>query len=1036
MMTCRNLSRNLGLWIWAGALILTSHVHASTFWSFQKPVQPETPKVKNTKWAKTDIDKFILAQLEAKKLKPAAPADKRTLIRRAAFDLTGLPPTPQEVENFLKDKSPNAFARVVDRLLASPQYGERWGRHWLDVVRYADSLDARSLGSEGDIGLAWRYRDWVVNSFNRDLPYDQFIQQQIAGDLLPGDYDTNRIVATGMYAIGNWGNGDADKDKILTDIADDAVDVTSRGFLGITMACARCHDHKFDPITTADYYSMAGFFFSSHILAKLTPKGAGENIIRIPLASTAELARRSEREAKMTNLTAQIEKVTDGEIVAMAKTLLPETARYLMAAAEFKNRPAMMAGIGPVEFAGRLNGGEASEEAAQVNSNVAGTSHAAADRNVRTPVTGALLKSWSDYLGFGDAKLMNHLAKDLLGKRGLHALRNGKDADTPSVVANTTAEEISFLSIRLPGKNLALHPSPTAGVAAEWRSPVSGKVRIKGRVADADPNCGDGIAWTIDLRHAGVIKGLASGEIPNGGAQDFKEGKNAERLAEIVVEDGDMLQVVILPKAEYSCDTTVVEFEITELDGAKRTWNLSKDVLPLIENKVAPFADSFGNPSVWYFYDLADQPTTIAGATNSPLAQWMQLVARKAPATETESVAAQIQALLLKEVPTNSPLRQLSDDLKNPRSKFWSYMRSDENNFSATTREKLTGLNDELATLKKNEPPPLLMAHAMVDGGTPESPHAGMHDVKIHIRGKYDRLGDIAPRGFPKVITAANPVIATNTSGRLELAKWIASPENPLTARVMVNRIWQHHFGEGIVRTPNNFGKLGLPPTHPELLDYLACEFVKSGWSIKALHRAIMLSAVYQQSSSPDPATLKADPDNLMFGHFNRQRLEAEALRDSLLAAAGKLDLTISGPSTNSLNSNRRTLYLTTIRSDRANYQALFDVADSTAIVEKRLNSTVSPQALFMLNNPFVLAQCKSLAERAQKEGPKETGKKVDWLYRLLYARPATSEEIKIALKVLSKAANGRWGEATDEPGLWQQYCQVLLCANEFIYVD
>ena len=226
-------------------------------WAFHTPADPAVATVKNKHWAKSPIDHFILAKLEEKNLSPAPPADKRMLIRRATFDLIGLPPTPEEVENFRTDKSPEAFAKVVDRLLASPHYGERWGRHWLDVVRYADSTDARGVGSEGDIAEAYRYRDWVVNAFNQDLPYDQFIREQIAGDLLqpkePDQIDTNGIIATGMYAIGNWGNGDADKDKILTDIADDQVDVTGRAFLGLTLACARCHDHKFDPIPTADY---------------------------------------------------------------------------------------------------------------------------------------------------------------------------------------------------------------------------------------------------------------------------------------------------------------------------------------------------------------------------------------------------------------------------------------------------------------------------------------------------------------------------------------------------------------------------------------------------------------------------------------------------------------------------------------------------------------------------------------------------------------------------------------------------------------
>jgi hypothetical protein len=264
------------------------------------------------------------------------------------------------------------------------------------------------------------------------------------------------------------------------------------------------------------------------------------------------------------------------------------------------------------------------------------------------------------------------------------------------------------------------------------------------------------------------------------------------------------------------------------------------------------------------------------------------------------------------------------------------------------------------------------------------------------------------------------------------LADWIASADNPLTARVMANRIWQHHFGEGIVRTPNNYGKLGTPPTHSELLDYLAHRFVESGWSIKAMHRAIMLSATYQQSSVPLPATLKADPDNLLFGRMNRRRLESEALRDSMLDVGGKLDLTMGGPSIRDLNTLRRTLYVMTIRSDRATYQFLFDAADPNTIVEKRIDSTVAPQALFLMNHPFTMAQTKALVERLGKEAPADDAGRVQWLYELLYGRPAAKEEIKIGLKALVQARAG----AKDKELAWEEYCQVLLCANEFIYVD
>jgi hypothetical protein len=318
---------------------------------------------------------------------------------------------------------------------------------------------------------------------------------------------------------------------------------------------------------------------------------------------------------------------------------------------------------------------------------------------------------------------------------------------------------------------------------------------------------------------------------------------------------------------------------------------------------------------------------------------------------------------------------------------------------------------------------PVPVAQAMQEGGTPNSLFPAIQDVPIHIRGRYDKLGEVVPRHFPVVIAGASQSPIAQGSGRKELAEWIASPAHPLTARVMVNRIWQHHFGEGLVRTPSNFGKLGTPPTHPELLDQLAVEFVRSGWSIKAMHRAMMLSATYRQSSKPSDETIKADPDNLLLGRMNRRKLEAEALRDSLLAVAGKLDTSAGGVAINDLNTPRRTLYVMTIRSIRNDYRSLFDAADASAMVEKRNDSTVAPQALFLMNHPFALAQAKLLSDRVVAEGGADDVAKINWLYRTLYARPPSAKELEIGK---SLAANAQW----------EAYSQVLLCANEFMYVD
>jgi hypothetical protein len=1008
------------------------------FWAFQPVKRSTLPVVKNAAWVKNPIDTFLLARLEAKGLKPAPPADRRTLIRRATFDLTGLPPTPEEVQSFLVDRSPDAYAKLVDRLLSSPRYGERWGRHWLDVVRYADSADSRGLGTEGDFSEAWRYRDWVVDAFNRDLPYDRFVINQIAGDLLPpdaapqsmrtqpagasqsastklaglepvsapGSLNIPGTIATGMLALGNWGNGDADKDKILTDIADDQVDVVSRGFMGLTVACARCHDHKFDPIATKDYYGLAGIFFSSHILPKLTPKGAGETFLRIPLETKADADRRAQYLTHTTELEARIKAEATAQYATYVRSMLPQTPRYLVAAWNYAHRPAGQAVRTLADFA-----------------------QAQGLREIP-------LRNWLDYLGLNaDYRLMTTPIRDALNTPGIYVWRGVPDC--PNLTVNTTAQAHMLLTFTLPPKSVSVHPGPTDGVAVEWVSPIAGTVQVTGKATDADPACGNGIAWAVAHRQGTGTVELASGSFPNGGKQGFAEGKTPQNLNAIPVKRGDRLQLLVLPNGDYSCDTTTVEFVITQKDGAKENshvWNLTADLIdePLRAN---PRADRYGNAGVWRLADMAGsrRPT---GAPSPAVAAWNAALTPAADPAAVEK-AAQEFANAFKIVEASSPFVPASE--------------AEESLLPAEGRAVLSGLRADLAMLRKNPPPPIAFANGAQEGGVPESPHAGVHDVKVHLRGRYDRLGDLVPRHFPTILTGEALPPKLQGSGRLELAQWIASPSHPLTGRVLVNRVWQHHFGEGIVRTPSNFGFLGERPTHPELLDWLASVFVAPvkadspyacGWSLKRLHRLMMLSSAYRQSSDPLPSTLKTDPDNRLFGRMSRHRLEAEALRDNVLAVSGNLDTTLGGVATRDFNSGRRTLYLMTVRSDRSGFGPLFDAADSGVSVERRTVSTVAPQALFLLNSPFLLTQTRLLAQRLSKAEPQNGSARIRSLYQLLYSRAATAQEVEIGLAFLARAAQEKPKpdtlKSTTEGELrpWEEYCQLLLCANEFLYID
>ena len=951
------------------------------FWAFEPVKVRPAPQVQDVGWPRSDVDRYILAALEAKGLKPAKAAGKRTLLRRATYDLTGLPPTPVEMDDFLKDDSPLAFAKVVDRLLASPAYGERWGRHWLDLVRYTDSFDARlKAGDEMDCGDAWRYRDWVIDAFNRDMPYDQFVRDQIAGDLLPGKDGFNRsgIIATSFLALGNWGGGDADKDKLLTDIVDDQVDVTSRTFLGLTVACARCHDHKFDPISQADYYALGGIFFSTHILPNVGPKTNGPPMLRIPLVPPSELAKRAERQQRLAELEKQLKANRDKAHLEYAKSQLPETAKYLTAAWEYRQALAHSPALSLDRFATGKN------------------LHAYA------------LRQWIDYLSGGDYKLMTKPVRDVGGKPGLFGWRG--EPDCPNVLANSTDQEVALQTFKLPAKSVSVHPGPNNGVAVGWRSPVKGTVSITGGVTDADPACGDGIAWAVDLRKASGRRELASGDFPNGGAQKFDQSKNAAALAAVEVEPGDRVDLVVLPKANHSCDTTTVDLTITLADGSK-AWNLAGDVAGdlLQDGKGNPHSDRFGNAAVWHFWDMGDSKRGQNASGDGALGAWERVAAG------TDRAAVEHAALEYQKAFT----------LSDARSPFWIKTDDDEKVLPAEARAAIARLEGEIDTLKKAPTPPVEYANGAEEGGVPGSPHAGVHDVRIHFRGRYDHLGDLVPRRFPEILAGANQKPITSGSGRLQLADWLTRGDNPLTARVMVNRIWQQHFGEGIVSTPSNFGKLGTRPSNLELLDYLADRLVQSGWSIKEMHRLIMLSATYQQSC--DNERSNGDPENRLLYHMNRRRLEAEGVRDSLLAAAGRLDRTMGGPSIRDFNVPRRTVYLTTNRSDRSGFRPLFDAADSTAPVDKRTVSTVAPQALFLMNDPFIVEQTKALAKRLT-DGDKDDRTRIQRAYSLLYGRPAMDDEVKIGIEFVNR------GGGVEKA--WQEYCQVLLCANEFIYVD
>ena len=656
------------------------------WWAYQRVVKPELPKVRDAAWVQSPLDSFVLAKLESKGLKPAPPADRRTLIRRATYDLIGLPPTPDEIVAFVNDQTPNAFARVVDRLLASPHYGERWGRHWLDVARYADS---NGLDENVAFGNAWRYRDYVVRAFNDDLPYDQFIVEQLAGDLLQSKdvaMRQRRLIATGFLSLGPKVIAEVDEKKMEMDIVDEQIDTMGRALMGLTLGCARCHDHKFDPISIADYYGLAGIFRST--------------------------------------------------------------------------------------------------------------------------------------------KTMDHFKK-----------------------------------------------------VARWH------------------------------------------EHPLSSAND--------------------------PAIKASHEN-----EITK-------------------QKVA------------------------------------------------------IEALIPK----------ATDD---------------------AAKAKLKRLRSDLAKLEKAGPE-IPMAMGVAD--------AAVIDTPIHPRGNHLKLGKVVPRHVPVFLANEHtPTFDAKTSGRLELARWLTLPDHPLTSRVMVNRIWRWHFGDGIVRSTDNFGTLGELPSDQPLLDWLASQFVlpsppgravggEGAWSIKAMHRVIMLSSTYQMSANADAKSREADPENRLRGRANVRRLEAEAIRDAILSVGGVLDKSQGGSmlhvknreyffdhtskDTTNYDSRRRSLYLPVVRNNLYDVFQLFDYPDPAIPSGDRATTTVAPQSLFLMNSDWTMKICDTLAETLLKE----TGdtERVRRLYVKAYGREASTAEIAKAIALVSeidRAMQKRESNANRRRVLaWSSLCQVVMSANEFVYV-
>ncbi|QDT17769.1 DUF1553 domain-containing protein [Alienimonas californiensis] len=804
-----------------GTLDAPAEVPAATVeadgWAYQTPVAEPIPAVQDEAWPHTPVDRFLLAKAEAAGLAPAADAAPEVAFRRLHFDLSGLPPSPERLAAFVEDPSERNWAAAVDRLLASPRFGQTWGRHWLDVARYADTNGSDFNATWPD---AWRYRDYVIDSFNEDRPYDRFLTEQIAGDLLPAETDeqrTRQTVATGFLALGTKMLSERDKVKLTMDVADDQLDTVGRAALGLTLGCARCHDHKFDPIPTRDYYALAGIFASTKTLDGEIQQYVSD-FVRVPLPEDpAATEAREAHEALVTEAEAAVKE----------------------AKAALKGLDLFPAGAVVVDDEAATTVGEWRQST--YSKPFHGRGYLVAEGDGATATFAAELPA----AGLWEARL-------------LYAASAGRASNVLVHFQSPNGESETIVDQRTPGAA----PGPSA-LVGEFDAPTKG------------------------AQVAVVVK--------NEGADGF------------VLADA----VVFVPVgSEAGADPAAVE-------------------------------------------------------------------AAQAAVEQAES---------------------------------------------------------RLKDLKENAPPSAPTAF-----GVTELPEDEIGDTAIRIRGEARQEGDVVPRGFLSAC-GGGPAEIKAGSGRLELARWITQSEHPLTARVFVNRVWAHLFGRGIVATPDNFGALGAPPTHPELLDRLAVEFVEDGWRIKPLVRRLVMSRTYRLSSvHPDAAA--ADPNNELFARANRRRLTAEALRDTTLHLAGLLEEAPPNDSPVAGQPNIakaipvddlmvRSIYLPLVRNELPDGLAVFDFPDTEMVVGDRPTTNGPAQSLFLLNAPQVRKRAAATADRFLI-GSGTIEERLRALYGAALSREVTAEELPRLIAYLEAAA-----DRDGEQAAWSDLVHVLFCSAEFRFLD
>ncbi|QDV49726.1 DUF1553 domain-containing protein [Gimesia fumaroli] len=961
------------------------------FWAFQPPQKPSLPQVKQSEWVQNPIDTFVLSRLEQKGYAPALPAEKQDLIRRATFDLIGLSPTRKEVDDFVKDDSPDAFARVIDRLLESPRYGERWGRHWLDVARYADS---NGLDENLSYANAFRFRDYVIAAFNQDKPFDQFVQEQLAGDILAeqvnDDSRIEKITATGFLSIGAKMLAEDDQTKMQMDIIDEQLDTVGRTFMGLTLGCARCHSHKFDPIPIEDYYSLAGIFKSTKTMENFKVVARWQERT---LASPEEIQKLEQHKKQIADLDSQIQTVLNQADEQFLREERKRVSDYLLAAEIKKHADELMKGTKPI---GETLQADSSDSILIVEA-----------ENYQT---GNVKKSLTGY-GEGIGVIYNNGMLPNIAEYEIELPKAGRYQFEIRYAAASARPVQLLINDQLVKNNAA------GDVTGSWY-PKSQEWKVEGLYQFTQGKNIIRLESKIPFPHIDKLLIAAPRELSD---------KERNFIADVAAPESKLIGSLTAQWSDY------LRKNLNEKTSPLFVWS------ELVRTGKTP--ETLG-PLYQRFQSLNDLPE----AERLPRAASLYGNLFKEVEQEWQAYLKTDEGKNAKSLPNaeSEAIRQVLYDPKGP----FALPADREAFYAAAVKTKLTEKRAARKELEKTLPQyPTAMA---VSEQKPEN-------VKVHLRGSHFTLGKEVPRQFLRIIEGEHQTpINDQQSGRLQLAQWLTSGQHPLTARVMVNRLWRWHFGKGLVRTPDNFGKLGERPTHPELLDWLAVQFVEQGWSIKSMHRLIMLSSTYQMSTNYNAELAAVDPENRLLWRMNRRRLEAEAIRDSILAVCGKLDYEMGGSllgvanrkyvtSTSNVNpvvyqTNRRSVYLPIVRSALYEVLQAFDFADPSVLSGDRTHTTVAPQALFMMNSDFVMQNTMDLAEQIMHETQLDQRARVNRIYEKIFSRPATAMETSRALDYIKiyrqELKSLEMPEEEKEQRTWQSLCRVLISSNEFLFVD